>query len=93
MDKLISFFGGRNEAAIALDVTPSYITMLKKGKRKCSPALAMLIEHKTNGEIRKQELRPDLWQELLEDFDHHDNRLRHTDRRHLGERRTANGSN
>ncbi|PPK72652.1 DNA-binding transcriptional regulator YdaS (Cro superfamily) [Methylobacter tundripaludum] len=61
MDKLILFFGGRVEAANAIGVSPSYISMIKSGKRKCSPALAVLVDNITNGKVSKQELRPDIW--------------------------------
>jgi len=61
MDKLILFFGGRAEAANAIGVSPSYISMVKNGKRKFSPTLAALIDKKTNGTVTKQELRPDIW--------------------------------
>jgi len=63
MDKLILFFGGRTEAATAIGVSASYISMIKKGKRKFSPALAMRVDEKTNGEITKHDLRPDIWPE------------------------------
>ena len=61
MDKIILFFGGRTEAAIAIGVSPSYISMIKKGRRRFSPALAVLVDEKTNGKVTKQELRPDIW--------------------------------
>jgi DNA-binding transcriptional regulator YdaS (Cro superfamily) len=61
MDKLILFFGGRAEAANAVGVSPSYISMIKSGKRKCSPAFAMRVDDITNGKVSKQELRPDIW--------------------------------
>lgn len=61
MDKLILFFGGRDEAAKALGISPSYISMVKHGRRKFSPSLAVLIDKKTNGTVTKQELRPDIW--------------------------------
>jgi DNA-binding transcriptional regulator YdaS (Cro superfamily) len=61
MDKLIQFFGDRNKAAEAIGVTPSYLSMVRKGKRQFSPALAITIDRITNGVVSKQYLRPDIF--------------------------------
>ncbi|WP_347989475.1 YdaS family helix-turn-helix protein [Methylomonas sp. AM2-LC] len=61
MEKLILFFGGRSEAAVAIGVTPSFITMVKRGKRQFSPAMALHVEKITGGKISKSELRPDIF--------------------------------
>lgn len=61
MDKLIEILGGRVSAARCLGITPSYISMLKNGKRKMSPELAMAADKATRGQVRKGDLRPDLW--------------------------------
>ena len=63
MDKLLDFFGTREKAAEALGVTPSYLSMIKKGKRRFSPIMASVIDELTNGSVSKHYLRPDVFGE------------------------------
>lgn len=61
MDKLLEFFGNREKAAEAIGVTPSYLSMVKKGKRKFSPIMAATIDELTGGTVSKHYLRPDIF--------------------------------
>jgi len=44
------------ELAQKLDVDPSYISYLKRGKRKPSPGMAQKIEQLSKGQVTKEEL-------------------------------------
>jgi len=47
--------------AIHLGITPTWLGILIKNKRKASPALAKRIEVATVGLVTAKELRPDLF--------------------------------
>jgi DNA-binding transcriptional regulator YdaS (Cro superfamily) len=62
MEKLIQFFGNRKKAADAIGVTPNYLSMVARGKRQFSPALAITIDRLTDGLVSKSYLRPDIFE-------------------------------
>jgi DNA-binding transcriptional regulator YdaS (Cro superfamily) len=53
--------GAKVEMAEYLGITATYISLLIAGKRKASPHLALAIENATQGLVRKETLRPDVY--------------------------------
>lgn len=49
------------EAATALKCTSQYISRICRGERQPSPALTLLIEQWTDGEVTRRDLRPDVY--------------------------------
>jgi hypothetical protein len=83
----------RREAyAKACGTSVGYLRKAISLQQRFDGALCRLLDKNSGGVIRKQDLRPDIWPELLEDFDHHDKRLCQSDRRRLGERRSGKDS-
>lgn len=54
-------YGAKKEMAEFLGITPTWLGLLLKKKRKPSPALAKRIERATQGLVTAKELRPDLF--------------------------------
>lgn len=54
-------FGAKKEMAEFLGITPTWLSLLLRGDRKPSPALAKRIEMATQGLVTAKELRPDLF--------------------------------
>ena len=54
-------YGAKKEMALHLGITPTWLGLLLKKKRKPSPALAKRIEIATVGLVTAKELRPDLF--------------------------------
>jgi DNA-binding transcriptional regulator YdaS (Cro superfamily) len=54
-------YGAKKEMAKHLGITPTWLGILIKNKRKASPALAKRIEVATVGLVTAKELRPDLF--------------------------------
>ena len=54
-------YGAKKEMAEFLGITPTWLGLLLKKKRKPSPALAKRIEQATQGLVTAKELRPDLF--------------------------------
>lgn len=55
--------GAVNEMAAYLGICPSYMSLLIHGKRKPSATLAKKIEKATQGLIKREVLRPDIFLE------------------------------
>lgn len=53
--------GSKVEMAIYLGITATYISLLIHGKRRTSKSLAISIENATQGLVKRQDLRPDLF--------------------------------
>jgi len=49
------------EMAFFLEISSGYYSQIINGERQPSPMLAIRAEQKSNGEISKGELRPDIW--------------------------------
>jgi DNA-binding transcriptional regulator YdaS (Cro superfamily) len=64
MKELIEYFGNnQHEVARQLGCRASFISQCASGKRKLGFEKAMLAEKITNGAIKKESLRPDIWPE------------------------------
>jgi DNA-binding transcriptional regulator YdaS (Cro superfamily) len=55
--------GAINEMAEHLNVTPTWLSLLIHGHRKCGLVLAVKIEKATQGLVLRTDLRPDLFLE------------------------------
>jgi DNA-binding transcriptional regulator YdaS (Cro superfamily) len=53
--------GAKGEMAQFLGITPTWMSLLISGRRRASPALAIEIEKATNGLVKRQVLRPDIF--------------------------------
>ena len=53
--------GSKVEMAIYLGISATYISLLIHGKRRTSKSLAISIENATQGLVKRQDLRPDLF--------------------------------
>ena len=53
--------GAKGEMAQFLGITPTWMSLLISGRRRASPALAIAIEKATNGLVKRQVLRPDIF--------------------------------
>ena len=53
--------GAKVEMAEYLGISATYISLLIHGKRRTSKSLAISIENATQGLVRRQDLRPDLF--------------------------------
>ncbi len=53
--------GAKVEMADYLGITATYISLLIHGKRRTSKSLAISIENATQGLVKRQDLRPDLF--------------------------------
>jgi DNA-binding transcriptional regulator YdaS (Cro superfamily) len=59
----INALGGTQEsAAKALNVSQAFISKLMNGKQKPSAKMALKIEQASNGEFKREQLRPDIFQ-------------------------------
>lgn len=56
--------GAKVEMAQYLGITPTYMSLLIHNKRRSSPELAKVIEVATQGLVTRQDLRPDLYEDL-----------------------------
>lgn len=56
--------GSKAEMAKALGVSRTWMALLISGLRVPSPELALEIERLTNGQVRRVDLRPDLFGEV-----------------------------
>lgn len=64
----VEFFGGQHNLAIALDVKPPTVHQWVKGIRPVPKMRCLQIEKKTHGQIRCEDLRPDIdWSKYLGD--------------------------
>jgi DNA-binding transcriptional regulator YdaS (Cro superfamily) len=54
-------YGAKKEMADFLGITPTWLGLLIKKKRRPSPELAKHIERATQGLVTAKELRPDLF--------------------------------
>lgn len=53
--------GGFPQLAETLGFNAEFLRQVAKGRRRFSPANAILVESKTNGAVRREELRPDIF--------------------------------
>ena len=65
--KLTEYFatdilGAKGEMARFLGITPTWMSLLLSGKRRCSPILAIEIEKATKGLVSRRDMRPDLYE-------------------------------
>ena len=64
--------GGASLLAAQLDVSPSFLSQMASGASSVSAARAALIEQHTNGQVTRQELRPNdfhlIWPDLSVDL-------------------------
>lgn len=56
--------GSKAEMAATLGISRTWLALLISGLRVPSPELALEIERITNGEVRRVDLRPDLFGEV-----------------------------
>ena len=56
--------GSKADMAKALGISRTWMALLISGLRVLSPELALEIERITNGQIRRVDLRPDLFGEV-----------------------------
>jgi DNA-binding transcriptional regulator YdaS (Cro superfamily) len=56
--------GGAAKLAMAIGVTPSYLSQLAAGTTPRSPARCVQIEHATGGLVSRKDLRPNDWHEI-----------------------------
>jgi DNA-binding transcriptional regulator YdaS (Cro superfamily) len=58
--------------AKALNTNPQYLRQIatRFRGRTCSPKFALRIEQATDGAVRKETLRPDIWPELVQKSRH-----------------------
>jgi DNA-binding transcriptional regulator YdaS (Cro superfamily) len=54
-------YGSKKEMAEYLGITQTWLGILIKKKRRCSPELAKKIEKATQGLVTAKELRPDIF--------------------------------
>ena len=59
----VSMAGGNAAAAKRLGITPGMVGHIKSGRRGVSVRIAKAIEADTNGFIRRETLRPDVYGE------------------------------
>lgn len=55
----------QTEFADSLGVSQGLVSQWLSGETRITPEKAMAIEIATNGLVKKQELRPDIWPELI----------------------------
>jgi DNA-binding transcriptional regulator YdaS (Cro superfamily) len=56
--------GAKSEMAEYLRITPTWLSLIMKGRRKASAILCARIEKATGGLVTRAELRPDLYGDL-----------------------------
>lgn len=56
--------GSKAEMAKALGISRTWMSLIINNLRLASPELALEIERQTNGEVRRVDLRPDLFGEV-----------------------------
>lgn len=56
--------GSKVQMTRALGISKTYMSMLISGRETPSAAMAVMIHQYTNGEVSREELRPDLFMEL-----------------------------
>jgi DNA-binding transcriptional regulator YdaS (Cro superfamily) len=54
-------YGSKVELANRLGITKTWMSQLIAGREKCSPAMAVKIEHMTEGVVARADMRPDLF--------------------------------
>ena len=63
-------YGGAKKLAEKLGISSSYLSQIASGRVLPAPSLCVLIERATNGDVPRQDLRPqdyaDIWPELTE---------------------------
>lgn len=64
--KLTEYLNKTTQAEFAekLGVTQSMVSQWKKNNRPVSPPQCIAIERATNGDVTRQELRPNDWQDI-----------------------------
>jgi len=67
--KLVEYFvgkprGSKADLAEKLGISRTWMSQIISNRRVCSAELAKAIEQLTNGQVRRSDLRPDLFGEL-----------------------------
>jgi DNA-binding transcriptional regulator YdaS (Cro superfamily) len=53
--------GCKTQFALKLGITKTYLSLIVSGRRVPSPPLCNLIERHTQGKVKREELRPDIF--------------------------------
>jgi hypothetical protein len=53
--------GCKSEFAKSLGITKTWMSLITSGHRVCSVALAVAIERLSNGDIKREDFRPDIF--------------------------------
>ena len=56
--------GAKSDLAAKLGISRTWMSQIISGRRICSPELALAIEQLTLGEVKRVDLRPDLFGEM-----------------------------
>ncbi len=56
--------GDAKKLANSLGVSSSFLSQMASGRCSISPARCVEIENATNGDVRRQDLRPDDWDKI-----------------------------
>lgn len=58
--RAVALIGGQSATARALDITPPTVSQWVKGERRVPDRHCIAIDRLTNGQVRCEELRPDI---------------------------------
>ncbi|HMW73099.1 MAG TPA: YdaS family helix-turn-helix protein [Cellvibrionaceae bacterium] len=61
IDTAIKHFESRGEFCRAVGMTPQFLSQIEAKKRPLPPKFALKIEQVTNGAIKREQLRPDIY--------------------------------
>jgi len=57
-------YGSAKDMAKQIAVSPSFLSQMASGVRSVSPENAVAIERVTGGEVKRQDLRPNDWEQI-----------------------------
>jgi len=63
IEQAISITGSKSKLCRAIDMSPPFLTQILKGERPLPARYALAIEQATDGKVRKEQLRPDIYPE------------------------------